>query len=338
MNARTFELEQAPTVAAEASPPPCLIVNPLSFRVSRGLQQPAVALATAYGAEVVFVDRPSQMHDAVCSLLARRQQRVMVLAGDGTVHAIVDQLASRPDAQAWMPDLLVLAGGRSNLTAADLTPRAGAMKTLQRALQRARDGRWDEAVVERVTLRIDQPPAPPRHGFFVGAALVDSVIRRIHQEVAAASGPLGTGRLSSVRWLLHLGALALRGRSGLACPHLNVDAGAAGRLEGPVRVLLATTLLHRQSLFDPYAPHGTGCLRVTAAMLHARHFWRFLPRLVTGRYTASMDAANGYLSGNCEHLKIMGLTGYSLDGEAFDVDPARPVVITPGPRLRFLVP
>ena len=262
----------------------------------------------------------------------------MVLAGDGTVHAIVDQLASRPPAAAWLPDLLVLPGGRSNLTAADLTPGASAMETLRRALQRASDGQWDAAVVERVTLRIDQPPAPARHGFFVGAALVDSVIRRIHAHRAGRVGALDAGHVSSARWLLHLGALALRGRSGLACPDLSIDAGEAGQLEGPVRLLLATTLLHREGLFDPYAPRGEGPLRVAAMALRARHFWRSLPRLVTGRYTASMDAASGYLSGRCGQLKIMGLSGYSLDGEAFDVDPSKPVVITPGPRLRFLVP
>jgi hypothetical protein len=48
-----------------------------------------------------------------------------------------------------------------------------------------------------------------------------------------------------------------------------------------------------------------------------------------------MIADNGYLSGNCERVQIVGLSGYVLDGERFDTDPARPVVITPGPRLRF---
>ena len=49
-----------------------------------------------------------------------------------------------------------------------------------------------------------------------------------------------------------------------------------------------------------------------------------------------MTPDNGYLSGNCERVQIAGLAGYVLDGERFDTDPARPVVITPGPRLRFL--
>jgi hypothetical protein len=34
-------------------------------------------------------------------------------------------------------------------------------------------------------------------------------------------------------------------------------------------------------------------------------------------------------------VRVTGLAGYVLDGERFDTDPARPVVIGPGPRLRF---
>lgn len=334
MNARVPGLTPAATLV-EAVPPPCLIVNPSSFRVARGLAEPAIALARAHGAEVVQVDAPQTLATAVRSILARRQQRVMVLAGDGTVRAIVDQLATLP-AGAWLPDLLVLPGGRTNLTAVDLVPRGDAVATLQRALRPTSGG--DGAAVDRVVLRIEQYDAPARHGFFVAGALVGSIIRRIHAHRAAGSGPLATGRLSTVWGLLRLGALALRGRSGLACPTLCVDAGALGRLEGPTRLLLVTTLLHRDRLFDPYPSRGAGDVRIAAVAARAPRFWRSLPRLLTGRYAPTMDAASGYLGGRCERVKITGLDRYWLDGEAFDADPQQPLCITAGPRLRFLVP
>jgi hypothetical protein len=109
---------------ANASMPPCLIVNPLSFRASRGLAEQAQAVAKAQGAEVVVVDGPASLTAAVDAILVRRQRHVMVLAGDGTVRAVIDQLASLPRG-SWMPDLLVLPGGRTNLTAADLVPGRG---------------------------------------------------------------------------------------------------------------------------------------------------------------------------------------------------------------------
>ena len=322
-------------VVEKTATPPCLIVNPRSFSASRGLAARATALARAHGAEVVVVDSPTSTIAAVESILTRRQRQVMVLAGDGTVCAIVDQLANQPPG-AWVPDLLVLPGGRSNLTAADLVPGGKALTTLKRALLLARDGVWDAAVEERCPLRIEQSPAPARHGFFVAGAAIDSAIRQCHQH-RSEHGTLATG-LSTAGYVIRLGIRSLFGRSGLTCPTLDVDAGACGTQHGAVRLLLVTTLLHRTGLFDPYAARGEGGVRVTSVSRAAAHFWRRLPRLLTGRYLGSMGAISGYLSGRCDRLQVSGLAGYSLDGEAFDTDPARPVTITAGPRLRFLIP
>lgn len=319
---------------ANAALPPCLIVNPLSFRASRGLAEQAQAVAKAQGAEVVVVDGPASLTAAVEAILARRQRHVMVLAGDGTVRAVIDQLACLP-AGAWVPDLLVLPGGRTNLTAADLTPGIDALALLERGLADVAGKRWDAAVVERVTLCIEQAPAPARYGLWVGAALIDGVIRRTHAHRTGGDSALRTGHLSTVSSLLRLVFLALRGRSGLACPQLRIDAGPLGRFEGKVSLLLATTLQHRRGLFDPYATRADGGMRLTAVSRHAARFYRSLPRLLTGRFSRSMDVAHGFLSGGCEHVEITGLCGYSLDGEAYDTDPARPVVIRRGPSLRF---
>lgn len=336
MNARLGAAAPDPTAAgpAGASLPPCLIVNPLSFRASRGLAQRAVALARAQGAQIVEVDGPASLTAAIETILARRQRKVMVLAGDGTVRAVVDQLALLP-AGSWIPDLLVLPGGRTNLIANDLTPGATALDLLQRALAH----RWDQSVVERVTLCIEQAGAPPRHGFWVGAALIDGVIRRAHQHRAGGAGALRTGHLSTPAALLVLAYQALRGRSGLRVPNLRVQAGAAGVLiDGPVSLLLATTLHHRRGLFDPYASRAADDLRLTAVSRHATRFWHSLPRLLAGRFSPAMDAANGYASGSFERVEITGLAGYSFDGEAYETDPGRPVTLRRGSRLRFFTP
>ena len=329
-----FEVPDLAVVAKTATLP-CLIVNPRSFSASRGLAAQATALALALDAEVVVVDGPASTIAAIDSILARRQRQVMVLAGDGTVCAIVDQLSNLP-AGAWVPDLLVLPGGRTNLTAADLVPGGAALATLKRALLLSREGRWDAAVQERCALRIEQSPAPARHGFFLAGAVIDSAIRQCHQHRSDHSTP--ASGLSTAAYLIGLAARSLFGRSGLSCPTLHVDAGACGTQHALVRLLLVSTLLHRTGLFDPYAARGQGEVRVTSVSRAAPHFWRWLPRLLTGRYLPSMSADNGYLSGRCHRLQVTGLAGYSLDGEAFDTDPTRPVTITTGPRLRFLSP
>lgn len=327
-----------PARAADRPAAPCLIVNPASFRASRGGELARLlATAKARGVEIVEIDSMAALRGAVERIVARQQRHLIVYAGDGTVHAIVDQLASRA-AGAWMPDLLVLPGGRSNMTAADLVAPGSTVAALERALGRIDADAWDEALEERCTLRIEQSPAPPRHGFLLGAALVDSVIRYCHDQRRLGGRWWRTGALSTPWCLLKLGVLSLFGRTGMSCPKLRVLANGHGPLQGPVRVLLATTLRHPIGLFNPYADRGQGDLRVTAVSWSAPWFWWRLPRVLTGRFTAGMNEQKGYLSGRCTQLEVYGLTGYSLDGEKFDTDPDRPVRIGCGPRIRLLRP
>jgi hypothetical protein len=102
-------------------------------------------------------------------------------------------------------------------------------------------------------------------------------------------------------------------------------------------VLIATTLEHRRGLLNPYAARGQGPLRVTA-VASGVPFWRRLPRILLGRFSARWDLSQGYLSGRCDGLTVTGLGGYTLDGESFDCDAERPVRFRAGPRLRFIQP
>jgi len=327
----------APAPAADAAAPaaPCLLVNRRSFRAARGLADRAIALARSRGVEVAAVEEAADVVGAVARIVARRQRHVAVLAGDGTVREVVEQLALQPPGR-FMPDLLVLPGGRTNLTAADLVPRRDALGTLAEAFDGIADGRWDAAVEERALLRIAQDAEAPRFGFFFGGGAVDRIVRLAQDHRYGGSGALRRGHLSSPWVLTKLAARALVGRADIPSPRLEIEADGLGRLGGEIRLVLATTLQHRLGTFDPYAARGEGELRLTAVTRGARGFWPALPRLLTGRYSKAMNPENGYLSGRCERLRIVGLSGYVLDGERFDTDPARPVVLSAGPRLRFV--
>ncbi|MGQ0619019.1 MAG: diacylglycerol kinase family protein [Panacagrimonas sp.] len=314
---------------------PCLIVNPKSFRASRGdLAARAVALATAYGAEVIQAHRPVSIIAALDRVLKLGSRRMIVLSGDGTMQAMIDHLAGLPPGSP-MPQLLLLGGGRSNLIPADFGGRGKLLNKLESALRRCRDGATFK-VEERFTLSIEQSPAPPRRGFFMAAGVIDDAVRACRQHRNSGSGWLRKGHLSTAWYLLKQAILALAGRSPLSCSTLDIDAPSCGRLQGPSRVLIASTLLHREGWFNPYADRGVGPLRVTAVARSAPGFWRSLPRILLGRFTRRLNLERGYLSGRCDQVTVLGMTGYSLDGEAFDTDPTRPVVIRTGPRMSFL--
>lgn len=326
-------------VTAGSGSAPCLIVNARSFLVASGrFGGRAIALAKAHGADVVEAEEPAQMMAGLDEALARGARRIFVLGGDGTIQAVVDHLARLP-AGTGMPQLLVLGGGRTNLTAADLHGGRAALQKLESALIRAaRDPDGGFEIEHRHTLVVEQSPAPPRHGFFVAGAIVDSLIRRCHQDRATGNGSLRTGTCGTAWSLMRETIPALRGRPPYAFPELDLEMRGHGRLHEPIRLLLATTLTHDNRILNPYADRGEGILRVTAVTARARGFWRSLPRLVIGRYTDAMDIGHGYLSGRCEELLVRGLEAYTLDGQSFRTDPARPVAIRAGPRFAFLMP
>ncbi len=339
MNAIERAASPAHVTAAGAGPAACLVVNPRSFTVaSSRLAARAIALAKAHGADVVAADHPRHFEEGLDAALARGARRVLVLGGDGTVQAIVDHLARCAPGSA-LPQLLVLGGGRTNLTAADLHGSGSALKKLESALIRtARDPAAAFELHPRHTLVVEQAPAPPRHGFFVAGAIVDSLIRRCHQDRATGSGSLRTGTHSTAWTLMKEAVPALRGRAPYVFPELDLDVPGLGGLREPMRLLLASTLVHGNRMLDPYADRGAGLLRITAVTACARGFWRSLPRLVTGRYSESMNIRSGYLSGRCNGFVVRGLDAYTLDGQSFHADPARPVTVGIGPRFDFLVP
>lgn len=339
LNAIERAASPAQAATAGARPASCLVVNPRSFTVARSrLAARAIALAQAHGAEVIEADHPLHFEAGLEAALVRGVRRVFVLGGDGTVQAIVDHLARRAPGLT-MPQLLILGGGRTNLTAADLHGSGSALKKLESALTRsARDPAGGFELHQRHTLVMEQPPAPPRHGFFVAGAIVDSLIRRCHHDRATGSGSLRTGTHSTAWTLIKEAVPALRGRAPYAFPQLDLEVPGLGGLREPMRLLLASTLTHGNRMLNPYADRGAGILRITAVTAGASGFWRSLPRLVTGRYSEAMNIQRGYLSGRCGGFVVRGLDGYTLDGQSFSADPMRPVAVRTGPRFDFLVP
>ena len=338
MNAIPLPTSPQPTPTTEPRASACVIVNPRSHTVARdGLAAPALALARAQGADVIEAHGPETIAAGLDRALAHGARRIIVLAGDGTVHAIVDRLAMLPPG-APMPPLLLLGGGRSNLTAADLGGSDAALKRLETALLRARSEADDTGAIRyRHALVVEQPPAPLRHGFFVAGALVDRLIRRIHR-YRHGGGRLRKSDAGTAWCVLRAVVPVMRGNGDFASPTLDVDLPGQGSLHGPVRIVVATTLAHADPSFNPYADRGEGALRATAVADGAAGFWRRLPRLLRGRFSSQMTSAAGYLSGRCPSVSIRGLDGYTLDGQSFDCDPSRPVVIRTGPRIAFLAP
>ncbi len=314
-----------------------MILNPRSFRASAGnLAARVRELAHRLGAEVIEATEPSTLALAIDRAIAAGGRPLAVVAGDGTVQAIVDHIA-RAGETGRNPALLILGGGRTNLIAADLGSRGRVLQRLATHLNRPVSG-MHATMRERHTLVVEQESAPARHGFFLAGAHLDGIIRACHAYRESGSSALHTGHLSSAYTVMRLGLTRVLGRNPLPDkPDLTIDAGELGALRGPTRLLLASTLSHSNGPVSPFANRGAGILQCTAVSGLARRVLMRLPRMLLGRYSPDMIPQDGYLSGRCEQIVVTGLARYTLDGEKFACDPARPVTIRIGAPLRFVL-
>jgi hypothetical protein len=310
-----------------------LLSNPQSFRMAMGDRVTRLeSFASARGIPVLHVSDPWSIARAVGEVVEAGPASIAVAGGDGTLQAVVAELLQRVPA-AHRPAVLILGGGRTNLIARDLGTRGEVGAVFARAIAAEAPKRVRNAV-----LYVRQDSGFSRHGFFLAGALVDEVIRDCHAYRAAHTGQLRTGHAATAWRLPQLAWLAATGRRRFHYPELRVDADPLGRLQGPVRLLLLSTLRHAAGFYDPYAARGQGSLRLTAVRTDAVGFWRRLPRLISGRYSATMHPGSGYLSGRCGRVSITGLRSITFDGQEHRVDPSRPVEFSAPDEIEFLVP
>lgn len=312
---------------------PCLLLNPRSFRASRmGRAERIARLARAAGLEVHEVVDPPSLRARLDDLRARDVRQLWVFAGDGTIHALAEYLAE--SAPGWSPALLLLAGGRANVVPRE-TGGYPVMPALRAALKALREGR--PLAEDRIfTLRVSQAGQPARHGFLFAGALVREAVRLTAESRAAGNGWWRHSWFADPFVLLRWAVRTMLLRKPLPpFPEVVARIDALGEFAGRARMLIATTLEMRAALYNPFAQRGTGPVRFTA-ISSAAPIWRVLPKLLKGRFDASMDLAHGILSGRGGRAELRGLDGYALDGEMFPADPVLPLEFTAGVALRVL--
>lgn len=317
-----------------ATAQPRVIINPRSFRASRrDLAQRVAEAARLHGLEVTLASAPAEFRSALEQMRGRQVQQIWMLAGDGTIQATAEYLAD-PLNGGWSPALLLLGGGRANVVPRDMGGYP-AWPCLQRALNALKDGR--SLPEERIpTLRIDQEGASPRHGFFLGGAVVYAGVKLCQQHRDSGSSWLHRSWFADPYVLLKLAAQVSAGRSPLpSYSDTRIRAADGTVMNAPLRLVLASTLAMRQALYNPFAPRGAGAVRLTAVAANARRFWRRLPGMFKGRFSDDMDIQQGYLSGRFAAVEITGLDGYALDGELIAADPARVLRLSRGIEIRM---
>jgi len=311
------------------------LINPASFRMRIEARAARTAATVRAHAGAVFeVNGLADIHAALENACRPGLERLIIAGGDGTLQAAVTWLAEHY-AGGPVPELIVLAAGRTNYVAADIGTGRHFQHTLETILEHAPDRLQP---IRRQTLVLSHPDLGRQHGFFVAGASLDEIIRWAHARQPGPAARRWAQYAASTTATLGLLARWSAGRFRFRLPRLDIEADGLGRLDGACRFLLLTSLPLDGHLVRPYARRGRGALRVTAIAAPARRLALRLPGLLCGRFGAAMRPDQGYLSGRAPAISIRGIDAITLDGQEFDLDPACPLQIESGPTFRFLRP
>lgn len=311
-----------------------VISNPASRHNSRGgLSAIEAALASLPLVRHRLARTPHEIETALAEFAAAGVHHVVLNGGDGTVQAALTALALRSPFAA-PPQLLVLAGGTTNMSARDLGSH-GNPPGLLRALLAGRLTTTRRRVLE---VRDADGEGAPRCGFFLTAGGLPQAVRDCRAFRARSRVPGMGGVLGTAAWIAGRLARLLTGRAPFDPLPLTLQSGDAPVVTRDAFMLLATTQRRLALGIRPWWNGDDGPIHLTTISRPARRLAFALPGLLRGRPPAFADAAAGYESRSTGAFTLTPCGGYALDGEDYFPPEGSALSVSAGPEFEFLRP
>lgn len=271
--------------------------------------------------------------------IARVKPKVLVVnGGDGTVQAALTELYHGGHFGETPPPVAVLPNGKTNLIAHDLGAHGDPITALERVLMLARTDMAPNIVTrELIALSDGDGTGRPVLGMFLGGAgLADTILYCRHKIY-----PLGLPNWLAHALTLALGLLAvLIGRPARFLPMpprpLTVSVLKSGVLQGSFAFLMVTTLqrlLFNSNMNATGQPVGSMQLLVIDRSIPA--LLRAFFAAVFGRL--GRGALHGVHLSRGDEIRIHGSrSSVILDGEMFEANDERPIILKPTAPVPFL--
>lgn len=284
------------------------------------------------------VEHVDQIGAALKSIARVRPHVLVVNGGDGTVQAALTELYHGGHFDGEPPPVAVLPNGKTNLIAHDLGADGDPIKALERVVELARADLAPHIVRrELISLSDGNPGHRPVLGMFLGGAgLADTMLYCRHRIY-----PLGLPNSLAHFLALLLGLTAvLIGRPARFLPRpprlMKVSVTRSGVLQGRFAFLMVTTL--QRLLFSGNMPGGgqsAGAMQLLVIEPRLSALLRALVASIRGRL-GGMRLAGVHLERG-EEIRIEGdQSSVLMDGELFEAQGDRPIVLRPTPPVPFL--
>ena len=270
--------------------------------------------------------------------IARVSPKILVVnGGDGTVQAALTELYLGGHFDGSPPPVAVLPNGKTNLIALDLGAVGDPIAALARVIEIARTGIEEHVVVrELIALSDGTDGARPVLGMFLGGAGLADTILYCRNKIYPLGLPNSISHvLTAIAVLL---TLILGIRTAFLPPAatpLTVSMMRQGQLHGRFSLLIVTTL-HKLLLGSSTAGSAdAGSLQMMVVEQRPIPLLRALFAGIFGR--VGRDRMDGVHFERGDEIRIEGdRSSVVLDGEIFQADPGRPIILKTTPPVPFL--
>lgn len=292
-----------------------ILFNPLSGQVRKRSNNIRHAISKIPHAIVHEATNSAEFKLSIDALLQAGIDLLIIVGGDGTIHAILDLLFTlRPPAK-W-PILAIVAGGTTNMTSLDLGVRGKpehAIKQLSNYL--AQPQSFAPSLINRPVLCIEQSDVHKTYGLFFGAGLIARGVKFSRSEVKQWG--ITGGIFTLFITLRSLAGMIFRQRQSDWAP---VELGIIepnGTIRKEIYLFALVSALNSLLLgIRPYWGKESEPLHVTMVNQKRKHFWRSLWPLVSGR-GQTLKEQDGYHSHNVNTIEFIIDDEYIIDGELY---------------------
>ena len=284
--------------------------------------------------EVEHVDQIGQ----ALRTIARVNPKVLVInGGDGTVQAALTEIYCGGHFGSAVPPVAVLPNGKTNLIALDLGANGDPIEALERVLELARTD-MEPHIVSRELIQLSggTPGGTPVLGMFLGGAGLADVILYCRHKIYPLGLPNGVSHvLAAIAGVL---SIVLGVRAAFLPPRprpMKVSFRKQGQLQGRFALLMVTTL-ERLLLGGELRGAGgqAGPLKMMVIERSPRALWRAILDTLRGKLNSSGD---GVHLERGDEIRIEGEhSSVILDGELFEANGERPIILKPTAPVPFL--
>jgi diacylglycerol kinase family enzyme len=285
--------------------------------------------------EVEHVDQIGQ----ALRTIARVKPKVLVInGGDGTVQAALTELYHGGHFGAAPPPVAVLPNGKTNLIALDLGAAGDPIAALERVLELARTDMVGHIVSrELIALTGGSADAKPVLGMFLGGAGLADTILFCRHKIYPLGLPNGFAHLLTA--LATILSVVLGIRAAFLPPKptpVRVSVLKQGEHQGRFSLLMVTTL--ERLLLRSHVPNersGGGALQLMVVerslMALLRVVWAALMgKIGRGKLSGVFFERGDEIHIEGDHSSVI------LDGELFEANLDRPIVLKPTAPVPFL--